>query len=90
MAGAGVTEPERIALQRKLTAFRDDHAQSTLSFPKDLSNAERRYLHAAAPLLGLQTKSRGSKKRVGERYISVYVETTLRCCCCRCCSYTTI
>jgi hypothetical protein len=54
-----VQETQRIALGKKLEAFRDDASATVLEFPAKLDSTERKYLHTLCKSLGLESKSSG-------------------------------
>jgi ATP-dependent RNA helicase DHX36 len=58
-----VAEGQRIALSRKLEAFRDDEAATEITFPANLDNTERKYLHTLCKGLGLTSKSTGKVRQ---------------------------
>jgi predicted RNA-binding protein Jag len=53
-----VEEALKIALQRKLKAFKDGDAP-LLAFPPEMDNIERRWVHQFCKQLGLESKSSG-------------------------------
>jgi len=55
-----------------LKEFQENPALNEYSFPPDLSNTERRYIHTACRNLNLTSKSTGGSKKSDTRYIVVY------------------
>jgi len=66
-----VDEAFRIDTQRQLIQFRDS-LQDTLEFPSTLTSEQRAIIHSEGTKLGLVTKSTGSKKKEGDRQLTVY------------------
>jgi R3H domain len=54
-----VSEEYRIKLSTILISLREDESRSSLEFPADLTNTERKFLHLLAGQLGLKSKSSG-------------------------------
>lgn len=54
-----VSEAFRIKLTNVLLSLRDDDTKTSLEFPSDLTNTERKFLHLLASQLGLKSKSYG-------------------------------
>ena len=64
---AAISEERRIEFTRKLLELRDDVVDH-LSFPSDLTNTERKFLHKISQEYGLKSKSAG---KGDNRYITV-------------------
>lgn len=67
LSASSVKEELRIRFTEQLHQLREDEV-TEVSFPSNLSNVERKFLHALAQELGLKSKSRG---KGDDRYITV-------------------
>eukprot|EP00729_Bicosta_minor_P028034 gene28034-4097_t len=66
-SGAPVEEALKIALQKKLKAFKDSD-EPELAFPPNMDNIERRWVHQFCKQLGLESKSQGKGE---DRFLKV-------------------
>ena len=66
-----VSEETRIRLTKQLTDLRENNEKRSITFPSNLTNVERKFIHALAQELGMLSKSTGSKKIEGARTITV-------------------
>lgn len=72
LSASSVREDLRIQFTEKLMQLREDEVRE-VSFPSNLSNVERKFLHALAQELGLKSKSRGKGE---DRFITVTKHST--------------